>query len=706
MHQVVSRHAVTLGLLLAAVGAPLVAGRQAPAPQAPPSVTFRAEASSVEVDAVVTDAQGRSVTDLERADFEVLEDGRPQRIETFSLVRLPLERPARPLIAGAPVEPDVAANTAAAGRIYLLVLDDLHTSVANTPRVKAFLRDFLERGFGDNDLASVAYTSGRIAASQEFTNNRRLLLDAIEKFSGQRLRSEAIEIGEALNRDPRDPDDTPINPRNQGGDGRDPFDPYSRLNPFEAERAYQARATMTVVRELSTLMESVRGRRKSMLLVSEGLSYNIYDGFRNTSAGVILREAREAMGAAMRANVAIYPIDPRGLAGVGDAIEAPGTSPNDPHFSVPGTMLNLLRLSQQSLRVLAEQTGGFAGIDQNDLAGVFDRLVQENSTYYLFGYSPPNDRADGRFRRIEVRVRRPGVQVRARPGYVAAQRRPDARAAKAGPLDAALRSPVPVTGIPLVVSAAAYRGAAQNATVALSIEMRADQFRLSEKNGRLEDRLRVGLSPVDASGAPRGAREHVLDLDLRPDTAALVRDRGLRVVSMLTLPPGRYHLRVAAAEEGANRTGSVFYDLEVPDFRAPGLHISGIALTASGALDDVTVRAEDPFAGILLGPPVAARAFTRADVIALLAEVYENGVTDAPPHVIDVSAVVRAADGRVVFENREERSSSARASGAHRYGVQIPLDGLQPGRYVITVEGRLRGPGGAAARRDVVIEVR
>ena len=416
---------IPVAFLLAALSAVIATAQQAPAPsrqaspapspppsqeappsQEPPPVTFRVEINYVEVDAVVTDAQGRLVTDLSQEDFEVLEDGRPQKVTAFSLINLPVERAPRPLFLGEPIEPDVRANTVAEGRIYMIVLDDLHTGFASTPRVKRFLREFVERNFGANDLAAIVYTSGRGIAGQEFTNSRRLLLEAIDRFTGRRLRSEALEINDSLNSTERDPSDERS---------------LKLMDPLEMERAYNARTTLSAVRDLAAFMEGIRGRRKSLLLISEGISYNIYDVFNYTSAGLILQHANDAVAAATRANTAIYAIDPRGLSGFEEGIEASGT-PADitpSQFSVTGSLMDAVRMSQQSLQVLANETGGFAAINRNDFAGAFERVVRENSTYYVLGYYPANDRRDGRFRRIEVRVKRPGMQVRSRRGYVA-----------------------------------------------------------------------------------------------------------------------------------------------------------------------------------------------------------------------------------------------------------------------------------------------
>src|SRR5687767_4240976 len=182
-------------------------GSSAPAAQQPP-ITFRAEVNYVEVDARVLDQNGNFVADLTPADFQVFEDGRPQKVTAFSLVNIPVERAARPLFASQPIEPDVRTNLESAdGRIYLIVLDDLHTSALRSPRTKTAARLFIEKYIGANDTAAVVYTSGRVDASQEFTNSQRRLVQAVDKFMGRKLRSStANKIDDAARRmDPSDP---------------------------------------------------------------------------------------------------------------------------------------------------------------------------------------------------------------------------------------------------------------------------------------------------------------------------------------------------------------------------------------------------------------------------------------------------------------------------------------------------------------------
>jgi VWFA-related protein len=169
--------------------------QQAPAPESPqnPLATFRADANFVEVDAVVTDARGNPVNNLTRADFEVYEDGKLQAPSVFALVNLPLS-PSTQLSKTRDIESDVRSTARSFdGRLYVLVLDDLHTTTTRTPVVRNAAKTFIEKYFTPGDLAAVVTTSGRLDASQELTGSRRMLLQAIDKFLGQKLPSAASE---------------------------------------------------------------------------------------------------------------------------------------------------------------------------------------------------------------------------------------------------------------------------------------------------------------------------------------------------------------------------------------------------------------------------------------------------------------------------------------------------------------------------------
>jgi hypothetical protein len=273
----------------------------------------------------------------------------------------------------------------------------------------------------------------------------------------------------------------------------------------------------------------------------------------------------------------------------------------------------------------------------------------------------------------------------------------------------AMASPVAVRGIPMQVFAAPIKGEAPNAVVAIAIELNVNGFGFLEGNGSLNDRLELSLSAVDTQGKPRASASHTVNLAMKPDTLARARSRGFRVLSELALPPGRYQLRIAAAEGGASRSGSVVADIDVPDFYKPELAMSALAVTSLGALDSVTVAAKDPFATFLPAPLVAVREFSRNDTLALFAEFYENLSVDTPPHKVDVTTTIRSDDGRVVAQAQEEMQSTelVKGKGGFGFSTRIPLNTLEPGLYVVHIEGRSRATKlEAGIGRDVLIRVR
>ena len=691
-----------------------LSAQQAPPPSAPqqPPVTFRAEVNYVEVDATVTDAKGNPVTDLTQADFEVTEDGKPQKIAIFSVVNIPMVRDDRPVPTAGPIERDVQNNDRVDGRLYLILLDSLHTDPLNGLRVKQAARTFIERRFGTNDLAAVIHTGGQSEWGQDFTNNRRLLLASIDRFVGEKLRSQTLERLDAFSSGRPTFSANPTNARQQ-----------SVMDPFEMERGSHARRMLRSLQKLSDYMAGIHGRRKALVLISEGLTYDLADPWSAIDASAVADSVRDAIGAATRANVSIFAIDPRGLGtGAENAIEMnspPRGSPTDPDGTMPApnniglqSLMGEAWIAQQSLRALAEETGGFAAINRNDFTDVFDRVVRENSAYYVLGYYPPNFKRDGKFHRISVKVKRPGLVLRSRKGYAAPRgKAPEVKpstATSSPALREAMNSPISVVGLPMRVFAGAFKGTAPNASVAIAVEVQATGFKYTDKGGAATDVLEVTFTPIDQRGILKPGKKSRATLSLKPEMLAAANARGVRVLSAVDMPPGRYQIRVAAHEEGAGLTGSVVYDLEVPDFFKAPFTMSSVALTAASAQTVVSVGSEGMIAPLVAGPTTATRDFSQADTLALFAEVYENA-PGAPSHTVDLATTVRSADGRVMFEAKETRSSTELQAGRGGYGYtpQIPLKDFAPGTYLIHVEAKSRaGKDAVGVGRDIEIRVR
>jgi len=678
-----------------------------PDPQMPP-ITFRSEVNYVEVDAVVRDDKGSFVRDLRQGDFQVFEDGVPQTVTAFSLIDIPVTLSDRALFLPEDLEPDVRSNAGGPeGRLYVLLLDDIHTDAMRSVRVRQAARQFIERSLGANDLAAVIHTSGRSDGAQDFTNSRRLLAKAVDSFMGRKLRSPTLNKIDTYN-------------LTRGG-----AQGATIADPEQAERMHNARSMLTTLRSLSEWLAGIRGRRKAVVFVSEGIDYNVWDNTGPTSTTVngvnvlnrgdgslLVSEMRDVIAAATRANVSIYAVDPRGLYFPGDeAMQMSGLPPDAEALGIGVFALqDELRLSQDTLRGISEETGGFASVSSNDFTSAFQRIVDANSTYYVLGYYSTNEKRDGRYRRIAVKVNRPGVDVNARKGYVAARGRSaaeksiEASAGTSKELREALNSPLQESALKMAVFAVPLKGPASKAAVAIVTQFSGRQFAFTEKGGKFTDRLEMSYVAINKQGKLTDGKRDFVDLSLKPETYQRVLESGFRVLTRMELPPGTYQLRVAA-KASVGGTGSVHYDLVVPDFLKAPLSISGVVVTSRTAGAAPTAGTIPDLGDALPGPPTTTRVFTAGDELAVLAEIYDN--QGAQPHAVDITATLKA-EGRVqVFANSERRSSKelGGARGGYGYTTRIPLTDLAPGLYVLTIEARSSLGGTAPVSREVQIRI-
>jgi VWFA-related protein len=655
----------------------LAALAQTPAPPQPP-LTFKVEVNYVEIDANVTDAQGNFVRSLTKDDFQILEDGKPQTLTAFSMVDIPIERVDPPLFSKTAIPPDVVTNrTPFEGRIFVLVVDDLHTRFNHTSRTRAAARQFVERYVGANDLVAVVNTSGYGKSMQDFTSNRQLALKAIDAAMGNKADSSTVA---ALQ-------DYYIN--------RDVPGPGSNANASfnELQRYTNARNSLRTLKNLADFMAGMRGRRKAVVYFSEGVNYNVTDPISNTHATDVQREIRDLVAAATRANVNVYSVDPRGVtSGMEDAIEI-GGFPTDNSIK-PSDLMNELRLEQDSLRVVADETGGFAVLNQNDFRTGFSRILEDNSSYYVLGYYPTNEKLDGRFRTVQVKVLKPGVKVRARRGYVApvpAKKDKPAKGSTAEKTSPALRdaleSPIAVSGLTISAFAAPFKGAGANDAIAMAIEVDGSGLTFTQNpQGQFADELEITLFASDTNGKIKDGAHDVIGLALKPQTHEAVRRGAFRVIRRIQVPPGKYQLRVGARESGGGKVGTVIYDLDAPDFSKGALSMSGIAL-ASASGSRIPTASPDPkvneFKDVLPAPPSASREFPREDTLAVFAEVYDN--VGKTPHRVEITAAVLSDEGKVVHTTSDVRKSEELqgATGGYGYTTKIPLSALAPGRYVL-----------------------
>jgi VWFA-related protein len=407
------------------VAAGLSAQTPAPTP-AQDKPTFKVSVDMVTNDVMVRDAQGNFVPDLTKEDFEVFEDGVKQDLVSMTLshggrVTNVLAAPPAPTPEGI-ILPPTRPKTDVSGRIFLFFVDDLHLQFHNTGRVRELFKKISKQLVHDGDMFGIV-SSGPSSIAIDMTYDKTRLDEAIKKMAGNELKPGDIING-----------------------------PSGAEGPSEVK--YRAHVAFSTVNDVLQNLEQVHNRRKALVYVSDGYDFNPFQDARlglmdpnspfaqnefartqnqmNTGDGSgssapdpmanqqkqseqfadadLARELGELTRQANRANATIYTIDPRGLVGGSDIDEQVD----------PSQWNEYIRKSQDSLRVLAEETGGIAVVNQNDFDKALKRIDAETSDYYVLGYYSKNSDASKRRRAIEVKVTKKGVplSVVARKEYV------------------------------------------------------------------------------------------------------------------------------------------------------------------------------------------------------------------------------------------------------------------------------------------------
>jgi VWFA-related protein len=655
------RRALVVAALCTAVTAIAAQDQQQPAP------TFRSEANYVQLPVRVLDARGEFVGALTQADFQVFEDGAPQTITAFSAVDIPFIK-ADETVPDAPatrVDP-VASNDPARvdGRVYLIVVDDRSSEPADGMKARLLAQGFIRDRLSGNDMAAVVLTSG--ARSQDFTRNRRLLLDAVNRAIGG------------------------------ADDGPDPL---------------MGQHVLKVIADMSEWMGSIRGRRKALLLItpSEGC-HLVADG--------CLEEIRYALGKAMQSDVSIYTIDPRG-ANTSRRSRAENSNPNSTYSDrgyLDATSERAARAAFtegrmesrgifDGARFLAEESGGFAVVNTNSLQAGLDRIVRDNTAYYMLGYYASNAKTDGRARKIDVRVAREGVQVVHRPRNVAPRPVKLPAADTHMPAQTATQrfrelasSPLPVSAMPLRVAAAPFLSANGKSRVAVVLEMPPEGLRPTDEDDKYSLKIDVSIGMYDREGRSVNSDTPTIELNYPLTVGRRATARGVRIVSRIEVPPGTYRLWAAAVQSPSDVRGSVMTEIHVPDFAKEPLALSGIAVASSGAGRMLTTRTDELLDEVMGAPPAAHREFLVDAELWIYGEIYDHRSEAGD---VTANVVVKSADGRKVHETPFE---PAPVQFGHL--ARVPLKELGPGSYVATIEARSATPKPVSVTRTVAFTVK
>lgn len=551
----------------------------------------------VQVDLVVTDKKGRQVTDLRPEEMQILEDGREQKITNFSYVETapensePVAKPV-PVDKSAPPLPPVRLRPEQVRRTIALVVDDLGLSFESVYYTQQALKKFVDTQMQPGDLVAIIRTGGGIGALQQFTSDKRQLYAAIERVRW--------------------------NPQGRGGVGA--FSPMQggSLNKDikddngAADELNEFREDLFAVGTLGALNFIVRGLRhlpgrKSIVLLSEGFSLfsgassvTTVNGNRTTrfplmpqGSNRILESLRRLTDLANRSSVIIYSIDPRGLqmTMLTAADDTYGMSGDDIEARLRERNSNLFD-TQTSLNYLAQETGGFAIINNNDMNKGLGRVLDDQKGYYLIGYRPDDSTFDPktggrRFHKLSAKVTRTGLRVRMRSGFYGITDEEIRIVRRTGleQLVAAITSPFASGEIPLRLTSI-FGNAERGGSFVRSL-LNVDANGLTFTNEPDDWHKAV----FDVVAITFGDNGRVIDEVSRTYTMRVKGDVYRRVlrngfVYYVNVPikkAGAYQLRTALRDTASERIGSASQFIEIPDLNKNRLTLSGLILAGVDA---------------------------------------------------------------------------------------------------------------------------
>jgi VWFA-related protein len=673
------RRTFLIALAVAALFAVAPAAQQQP----PPRPTFRANTQIVSVDVIVRDGSGAVVKGLTAADFEVLEDGKPQEIRSFTFEEIAEHPPgietadllatagarladdnrrAQPSDAAATVEATPMTSAALAGRRLIVLLFDISSmQPEDVQRAVDSATKYVNEKMSPADMVAVATVSSMLDVLTDFTADRTKVSAALAALG--------YKEGTAT---PPPSADTVATDEQTAADASTVTEDAAAMDMFNND--VRLRALKALAETLSPIEQ-----KKSILYFSAGMERSGDDN---------QVELRAAINAAVRAHVAIYPIDTRGLQTVvpgGDATRASGSG--TALFSGRGVAQQFSRISasQDTLGSLASDTGGKAFMDSNDFGDAFARVQRDMSAYYLLGYSTANLARDGRFRRIRVRLTKPGggLRVEARGGYYAD--RDFAHTAKTDretQLQEQLFSAVSATDLPVLVNAGFFRLAADRYYVPISMAVPGSAVPIpAEKD---EDKVVLDVLGIvqDEQGRPVGRIRQTMQLPA--GSVGTLTAKQILYQSAVTLPPGRFFVKVVVRENTSGLMGSFESPIVVPELKQAPLKVSSVVLSTQ--LQPAKDRSDNPLVrnGEQLVPNLT-HIVGRDQKMFFYYEVYDPASADNVPDVRTSLAFYR---GKVkVFETpvveRARLDDASRKAAV--FQLELPAGSLPPGFYTCQI---------------------
>lgn len=695
---------VMLTLLLAGAVFSKAALSQA-SPQKPDDEQpIRISTELVQVDVVVTDKTGKVVRGLTKDDFELSEKGKKQQISFFEFVEAGKSR--RP---GDVAKQDAAKQTdlnpspqglseAEVRRIFGFIVDDLTIPYQDLIYVRQMLTNFVNNQMEPTDLVAIVRTVGGKGLLQQFTSDKDLLRRAIAALTVTTHPFSAFNNPSAprlaANPDPAGDIAAPDLGPNPGLASADVSGESPDINSALDDTNKMLRSYMSIG-TASFVVDSLRQLpgRKSLVLISGGLP--IIGPQQASVAGNLSNYLNLLTDKATRAGVAIHTMDIRGLqahAGVASFTDTPGRSAlggGGGSSAIPGSLGRMpdetmfgsrnpfdQMAGHQGLRALAYATGGIPVLNKNDFNEGLGKILDASEAYYLLAYTPSDGKFDGDFRRLEIKVKRDGLKVYNRRGYIAREEKAaPAPSTKQEQLLAAIRSPLARRDIEL--DAMLLYKAASAEQGAIDIHLFIDPKKLSFDGGGDKQQANYDVAGFifDELGKLRGGFNETITASLTPQELNRAKASGFSYSANTNLPPGIYQVRLAARDNKTGNIGTLSRYIEVPN-------LSKGKLAASSLLIGAVPVKETAHAG--QKPIPASRRISRSNDLRYATIIYNPKLKDGKPQVR--TQLIISHNGQVMYKQDEEplEVTANNPQSVIKVG-QLGLAGVKPGRYTMTL---------------------
>jgi len=713
-------------LVLSAAYALLALTAMAQQPTTTGEDVVRVNTDLVQTDFMVFDKQGNFVDNLRKDQFTLKIDGKRREITFFDRIAAG-SRNEEAQLAAARGNSASAGKTAPVpldrGRIVLFFLDDLHMSPASVTYTRQMLNQFVERGMRQNDEAAVVSVSGQLGFVQQVTDNKAVLLTAIDRLRSQKTMSQSAErppmteyqawLIEQHDRDVFDffvdaiLRDNPMLSRQAAGEMVN-----SRASQMLEEGSAITTRTLATLKGFVDTAAKIPGR-KVVFFVSDGffLDHDKSDNYDRL---------QRITAAAARSGVVIYSIDARGLtSGLPDASMSVAV---DPSGRLQRGASGEIRASQDGMNAMASDTGGRAFFNSNSLSAEVTTALKETSVYYLLAWRPENeDQRNPKFHKIEVGVAgRPELLVRFRRGFGEAalsetsKTQKDAGSSPAksqiNQINAVLRSPYPAANLPVSISLNFLNTAQYGETLTTAIKVNTRSLTVDAQSGSPTAVMDLAGLVLNDQGKPVSTFNKRFTIKITPNGATVTPPESVFYNHFALIKPGLYQVRVAAIDLKTGTSGSAYEWIQIPELSSKDLTLS--SLIVGERKPEIENEQSDRSSNEAAKPAEIQQValnidhhFARSSYLRFLTFVYNamNGPVASPaaqpanatvPTVMIAGGAPDLAVQVQVFRDNEPvittplhkiNAEGQPDLGRVSYAAEVKLNDLTPGHYVLQV---------------------